>query len=203
MREQFSKLCQRWTEARGIDLAITIDRLTESPIEADLAAAFMAGSYDAPRVAWPESFPVELRHGLDSPSVGLSLAELPPQWVERRHDPRVRSCFWLGSRYWSALGVVDLLTQATVSAGGKTYRLDFAFVGESFALAVEADGHDYHERTKAQAEHDRTRDRAMQAEGWTVMRFTGSEIYRNAEKCAAEVEAVIVMENFRRMGATR
>ena len=52
---------------------------------------------------------------------------------------------------------------------------------------VEADGHSYHERTKEQARHDKQRDRFFASQGLTVLRFTGSEIHRNASRCAAEV----------------
>jgi very-short-patch-repair endonuclease len=54
-------------------------------------------------------------------------------------------------------------------------------------LAIECDGHDFHERTKEQAAKDRSRDRALQAAGYTVMRFTGSELYRDPLKCVEEV----------------
>lgn len=69
------------------------------------------------------------------------------------------------------------------------YRLDFAFVNER--VAVECDGHDFHERTKEQAAHDRRRDRAMTAAGWKTLRFTGSEIHRDAAACANEVKRII------------
>jgi very-short-patch-repair endonuclease len=52
---------------------------------------------------------------------------------------------------------------------------------------VEVDGHDYHERTREQAEHDRSRDRLMTAQGTAVLRFTGSEVWRNSRACAEEV----------------
>lgn len=67
------------------------------------------------------------------------------------------------------------------------YRLDFAAITDSHLVAIECDGHDYHERTKEQARHDRSRDRALQAAGWSVLRFTGSEIHENADACASEV----------------
>lgn len=68
------------------------------------------------------------------------------------------------------------------------YRLDIAIrsLGDD-KIAVEADGHAYHERTKEQAAHDRRRDRRLTADGWHVLRFTGSEIHRDAEACAFEV----------------
>lgn len=56
-------------------------------------------------------------------------------------------------------------------------------------LAIECDGHDFHERTKEQAARDRSRDRALQAAGYTVMRFTGSELYRDPVGCVLEIAA--------------
>lgn len=54
-------------------------------------------------------------------------------------------------------------------------------------IVVECDGHQFHERTADQAEHDRARDRAMTAAGYRVFRFTGREIRRDVARCAAEV----------------
>lgn len=54
-------------------------------------------------------------------------------------------------------------------------------------LAVECDGHDYHERTKQQAAYDRSRDRELLIKlGLVTVRFTGSEIYSDANRCARE-----------------
>lgn len=54
-------------------------------------------------------------------------------------------------------------------------------------LVIECDGHNFHERTKEQAAHDRARDRWMQSAGFPVFRFTGSEIYRDPMGCANQV----------------
>jgi hypothetical protein len=84
------------------------------------------------------------------------------------------------------------------------YRVDallFVAFGSAFAkggtplselcMVIECDGHDFHERTKQQAAHDRMRDRWFTARGYKVMRFTGSEIFRDASKCAREVHAMV------------
>lgn len=75
-----------------------------------------------------------------------------------------------------------------------SYRVDFIFCTEEQdgkpvgkALVVECDGHEFHERTKAQAAADRARDRALQELGHTIYRFTGSEIYRDPMKCAEQI----------------
>lgn len=59
--------------------------------------------------------------------------------------------------------------------------------GKRHFLAVECDGHDFHERTKEQAKKDRSRDRRLQELDHTVYRFTGSEIHNDPMKCAESV----------------
>lgn len=72
------------------------------------------------------------------------------------------------------------------------YRIDLAViwwrssVGQ-IRLAVECDGHDFHEKTKDQARRDKLRDRELLTAGWPVMRFTGSEIFTDAARCASDV----------------
>lgn len=83
------------------------------------------------------------------------------------------------------------------------YRVDFlvraAFHGRdpTDLLVIECDGHDYHERTKQQAQRDRGRDRFMQASGLRVFRFTGSEIWRDPHACAEEVRKFIFDYEYR------
>lgn len=62
-------------------------------------------------------------------------------------------------------------------------------------LAVELDGHDFHEKTKAQAARDKRRDRDLQAKGYRVIRFAGSEIYRDAVACAEEAVDHLMRRN--------
>jgi very-short-patch-repair endonuclease len=85
------------------------------------------------------------------------------------------------------LGCVVLGQQVTLGQ----YRVDFLLgasdVRRTRHIAIECDGHDFHERTAAQAERDRSRDRWMQAHGYIVLRFTGREIYRNPAGCAGEI----------------
>ena len=63
--------------------------------------------------------------------------------------------------------------------------------GKSVLVVVELDGHDFHEKTKAQAAHDKKRDRYFAAQGLTVLRFTGSEVHRDAYACATEVRVLL------------
>ncbi len=58
---------------------------------------------------------------------------------------------------------------------------------ETKSVLVECDGHDFHERTKDQAKHDRMKDRFLQANGYNILRFTGSELWSDPYKCAKEI----------------
>lgn len=55
-------------------------------------------------------------------------------------------------------------------------------------LVIECDGHDFHERTKEQAARDRKRDRDLQALGVPILRFTGSEIFRDVDGCIDQID---------------
>lgn len=81
--------------------------------------------------------------------------------------------------------------QAQVACGN--YKIDFGLTDNEtgLKLAIEADGHEFHQKTKEQAQHDKARDRFLTAQGWHVVRFTGSEIWREPERCAEEVGKII------------
>lgn len=70
------------------------------------------------------------------------------------------------------------------------YRVDFLVTSPDTKkkIVIECDGHDFHERTKEQAEGDRSRDRNLTRDGYCVIRFTGREIWRDPWKCAEEIE---------------
>lgn len=78
-------------------------------------------------------------------------------------------------------GVVDIRLQYPVGP----YRADLA-VPEA-RLAIEADGADYHQ-DKAR---DKKRDEYFTSLGWRVVRFTGSQIYRDPEGCGEEVRRLV------------
>ncbi len=63
------------------------------------------------------------------------------------------------------------------------YRLDFLIERDTRQIGIEADGRDFHE-----ADRDAERDADLLARGMeVVLRFTGSEIWRDAAACAARV----------------
>jgi very-short-patch-repair endonuclease len=91
---------------------------------------------------------------------------------------------------------VDFLVTASAAwagrRGGGTAEATFV---------VECDGHDFHERTREQAKRDRKRDRALQAAGFRVYRYTGSEIWADVGACAHEAVAAVSAEAWSRAQA--
>jgi len=67
------------------------------------------------------------------------------------------------------------------------YRVDFLM--KDARLIVELDGHDSHS-TKEQLEKDAIRQRYLTRAGYSVIRFTGREIVRNASQCVSEVRQI-------------
>ena len=80
---------------------------------------------------------------------------------------------------------------------GEKYRLDFYFIvayknQETKYFGIECDGYEFHQKTKEQVEYDNQRERDLQNEGIEIIRFSGSEIWKNPYKCANEVQNIIL-----------
>lgn len=73
------------------------------------------------------------------------------------------------------------------------YRADFSVLipwykddSKKMRIAIECDGHEFHERTKEQASRDKAKDREIQNHGFLIHRYTGSEIWNSAGGCAID-----------------
>jgi hypothetical protein len=111
----------------------------------------------------------------------------------------------LACHLWSQIETNTICSiEAQVPLLGGAYRADFAITTSRYdsetpeiqalvgyagpvRVVIEADGHDFHERTKEQAARDKRRDRDLQTAGWTVLRFSGSEIWRAPHECVEDV----------------
>lgn len=80
-------------------------------------------------------------------------------------------------------GAAFVFSQAQVGP----YRCDFAIASADpvpRVLFIECDGHDFHSSKESMA-HDKKRDRFIQQTA-PIIRFTGSEIYRDCKRCVGE-----------------
>jgi hypothetical protein len=96
---------------------------------------------------------------------------------------------------------VELQKPITTSIFEASYRADLFIYLTRFwtngntpvwaKTVVEIDGHDFHDRTKEQASRDRQRDRYLTLDGYTVIRFTGSDVYNDPYQCAEEIHFIM------------
>jgi very-short-patch-repair endonuclease len=84
-----------------------------------------------------------------------------------------------------------IVPQFEVKFGSITYPLDFAF--PHLKIAIEADGEAFHSSPK-QVAHDKERDARLAQLGWTVLRFTDSEIEDRAERVMSAVVKTIMQK---------
>lgn len=59
---------------------------------------------------------------------------------------------------------------------------------------IECDGHNFHEKTKEQASKDKRRDRLFSSKGYTVLHFTGSEIYNDPHDIYCELGSIFAQK---------
>lgn len=79
--------------------------------------------------------------------------------------------------------------QHQVRAGGRfVARVDFAYPERM--LAIEVDGHQVHSTPQA-LQRDLTRQNALVSLGWTVLRFTWSDVVHRPEKVASDIRTVL------------
>lgn len=91
-----------------------------------------------------------------------------------------------------------LIEQHEIVTNGRAYRLDFSVEpclvplnnGPILRLAIELDGHEFHERTREQVTSRNQRDRDLAAAGWRVLHFSGSEFHRDPARCINEVARI-------------
>lgn len=127
------------------------------------------------------------------------MADVLRDWLVERFPSKqaespMEELFWAGWEMMKPHALIppEAFLVVCPQAEIERYRADFLFQikdesGKYQNLVVEVDGHDFHERTKSQAAHDKSRDRWMTSNGYQVMRFTGSEIWANPLQCAVEV----------------
>ncbi|NRD80320.1 DUF559 domain-containing protein [Bacillus sp. BRMEA1] len=98
-------------------------------------------------------------------------------------------------RYIDSDVTISIFIQKEIEYRGKKYRPDFLIevyaLGNEFDFIVECDGHNFHEKTKAQAKRDKSRDRNLQSAGYRTIRFTGSEIWEDSASCVYQTYQLI------------
>ncbi|HEY3736329.1 MAG TPA: DUF559 domain-containing protein [Jatrophihabitans sp.] len=85
-------------------------------------------------------------------------------------------------------GVTGWAPNLSVLVGGQRFVIDVAFLVQR--VAIEIDGFDYHRRDRFQ--RDRTKQNALIRAGWTVLRFTWSDIVERPEYVLVTIAELLV-----------
>jgi very-short-patch-repair endonuclease len=80
--------------------------------------------------------------------------------------------------------------QPWIQGTDRRYRVDFLVFHDGRAVAVELDGHDWH-KTKEQRGKDAERDRWFKARKIETLRWTGSQVFADAQACVVELQDVL------------
>ncbi len=80
--------------------------------------------------------------------------------------------------------------QPWVQGTDQKYRPDFIVFYGGASVVVELDGHEFH-KTKEQRSSDHRRERWFAARGINVVRFTGSDVHADVERCVKELLDVL------------
>lgn len=147
---------------------------------------------------------LETEHEVNQSTSGFERAIAPARGLL---DPNGGTSHGAGSILVNdALYGAVAIDHLALNIGGRRMVIDIAMVIDihpyTTALAIELDGHDFHERTKEQAARDKSRDRLLQFHGWKAVRFTGSEIFRGAAACVAEAETLLTSDGDRSFGSS-
>ncbi len=199
--------CDDWIESFGIDLSSIDEKAANAYLEGEaaffetFAEDFVAATGKQRAVAlkqnkleWVRSrFTHAATHLCGSPIEQLLLAALV--WIGYGCD-RALVEIWDSTMPFEK-PQSNIVIAPQYQAG--KHRIDFAIfinviANEEIKIVVECDGHNFHEKTKEQAARDKRRDRDLQIAGWKVLRFTGSEIWRDHKACAAYVSKLATNE---------
>jgi very-short-patch-repair endonuclease len=110
--------------------------------------------------------------------------ELKPKEILPPADPeglKVESP--IERRLYDALRFRGEFVKTQVPCG--KYRIDIAL--PAYHIAIECDGQAYHS-TEAQKAHDKRKNAYLRANGWKVLRFSGSKITKDLKGVIARIE---------------
>ncbi|WP_436787931.1 DUF559 domain-containing protein [Yinghuangia sp. YIM S10712] len=97
----------------------------------------------------------------------------------------IEEAFWRAYLHTTPSELSGLKPQHPVFGG--RYRIDFALTDHK--IGIELDGYSWHSSPEAFT-RDRARQRELELDGWRIVRFSGSEVTRDASKCVQQAAAL-------------
>ncbi|MFE7077902.1 DUF559 domain-containing protein [Streptomyces sp. NPDC057620] len=110
-------------------------------------------------------------------------------WIAEKH-PRLESpieqAFW-NTHLRTRLPALSGLRSQVPALRGR-YRIDFALPSKK--IGIELDGYAWHSSREAFTK-DRERQRALELDGWRIIRFSGAEVNGDTEHCVKQAAALV------------
>lgn len=197
-------LAARWAEVSDRMMSTTVERTPavrmeqiHTSEELDERWALMCKHYAKQIGATSSTLPTNIEQKIDA--MKRRVASDYERAVKRTVDEHsitspIEQLFLLEWLYQRASDKCDatLHPQEPVRTSNGTYTIDFVIRARSDheqkgAVAIELDGHDFHEKTKQQVANDKKRERAIVRTGLPVLRFSGHGIWKDTAACVREV----------------
>ena len=89
---------------------------------------------------------------------------------------------------------LDYTVTTQYPIGRYTVDIFVHYIPRNLKIIIECDGHDFHERTKEQATHDKARDRFLTKNGYIVLRYTGSQICDDPQVIVNDIIELVYAE---------
>ena len=95
---------------------------------------------------------------------------------------------------------IFLFPQVPINVGNKKYYSDFLFEYDEYVnnyntdskIIIECDGYEFHQKTKEQVQRDNEREYDLKMAGYEILRFSGTQRYKNPIKCAEDTYNYII-----------
>lgn len=122
---------------------------------------------------WRRSF---IAYRFDRTNADLEFAE------EYTGSPIEKITYLQIAKMFNLYGMYHLAvaTQKEIGSFKVDFEITYEFNKEQYKkIVIECDGHEFHEKTKEQSSKDKKRDRELQKLGYTILRYSGSDIVNN------------------------
>jgi len=73
---------------------------------------------------------------------------------------------------------------------GRSYKLDYAIIGQNLRIVIELDGFEFHSQKPAFT-YDRLRQNDLQLAGWSILRFTYDSVRRDTLRCVYQLQSAL------------
>jgi hypothetical protein len=113
--------------------------------------------------------------------------EDPPRWYRERDNKPSPIEAKFSAEFQKLAGLIETEQWFGDKERHHRYRVDFIL--KDVRLIIELDGHEHHSSPEQKAKDD-LRTRYLTLAGYTVIRFTGGEIHRNAKSCVEKVRRI-------------